>query len=93
MKTHFCNANFDSWAMVYLWFSTKKDSGAAPWLGGERTIIDRRCVSFIWDEKWLHLECHVLPSLGWEDPLEQGTATHNSILAWRILGTAEPGGL
>ena len=25
-------------------------------------------------------------SLGWEDSLEKGTATHSSILAWRILG-------
>ena len=25
-----------------------------------------------------------LQSLGWEDPLEQGTSTHSSILAWRI---------
>ena len=25
-----------------------------------------------------------IPSLGWEDPLEKGTATHSSILAWRI---------
>ena len=25
------------------------------------------------------------PSLGWEDPLEEGMATHSSILAWRIL--------
>ena len=24
-------------------------------------------------------------SLGWEDPLEKGKATHSSILAWRIL--------
>jgi len=24
------------------------------------------------------------PSLGWEDPLEKGMATHSSILAWRI---------
>ena len=31
-------------------------------------------------------------SLGWEDPLEKGTATHSSILAWRILWT-ETGGL
>ena len=23
-------------------------------------------------------------SLGWEDPLEEGIATHSSILAWRI---------
>ena len=31
--------------------------------------------------------------LGWEDPLEEGTATHSSILAWRIPWTEEPGGL
>ena len=32
-------------------------------------------------------------SLGEEDPLEEGVATHSSILAWRILWTEEPGGL
>ena len=32
-------------------------------------------------------------SLGWEDPLEEETATHSSILAWRIPSTEEPGGL
>ena len=32
-------------------------------------------------------------SLGWEDPLEKGTATHSSILAWRIPWTEEPGRL
>ena len=32
-------------------------------------------------------------SLDWEDPLEKGTATHSSILAWRISLTEEPGGL
>ena len=31
--------------------------------------------------------------LGWEDPLEEGTATHSSILAWRIPWTEEPGKL
>ena len=30
---------------------------------------------------------------GWEDPLEDGTTTHSSILAWRIPWTEEPGGL
>ena len=30
-------------------------------------------------------------SLGWEDPLEKGMATHSSILAWRIPWTEEPG--
>ena len=32
-------------------------------------------------------------SLGWEDTLEKGMATHLSILAWRIPWTEEPGGL
>ena len=32
-------------------------------------------------------------SLGWEDPLEEGMATHSSILAWRVPWTEEPGGL
>ena len=32
-------------------------------------------------------------SLVWEDPPEKGMATHSSILAWRIPGTEEPGGL
>ena len=31
--------------------------------------------------------------LGWEDLLEEGMATHSSILAWRIPGTEEPSGL
>ena len=30
--------------------------------------------------------------LGWEDPLEEGMATHSSILGWRIPRTEEPGG-
>ena len=32
-------------------------------------------------------------SVGQEDPLEKGMATHSSILAWRIPRTEEPGGL
>ena len=32
-------------------------------------------------------------SLGQEDPLEKGMATHSSILAWRIPRTEEPGRL
>ena len=32
-------------------------------------------------------------SLGQEDPLEKGMATHSSILIWRIQRTEEPGGL
>ena len=32
-------------------------------------------------------------SLSQEDPLEEGMATHSSILAWRVPGTEEPAGL
>ena len=39
----------------------------------------------IW-ETWIR-------SLGWEDPLEKGIATHSSILAWEIPWTEEAGGL
>ena len=35
---------------------------------------------------WVH-------PLGWEDPPKKGTATHSSILSWRIPWTEEPGGL
>ena len=38
------------------------------------------------------LKARVL-SLGQEDPLEKGMATHSSILAWRVPWTEEPGGL
>ena len=32
-------------------------------------------------------------SLGWEDLLEEGMATHSNILTWRIPWAEEPGGL
>ena len=31
-------------------------------------------------------------SLVWEDPLQEETPTHSSIIAWRISWTEEPGG-
>ena len=34
-----------------------------------------------------------IQSLVWEDPLEKKIETYSSILAWRIPGTKEPGGL
>ena len=34
-----------------------------------------------------------IQSLSWEDPLEEGMATHSSILAWRIPWSEEPGTL
>ena len=40
----------------------------------------------VMQETWVH-------SLGWEDPVEDGTATHSSILARRIPWTEDPGRL
>ena len=37
----------------------------------------------VMQETWVRL-------LGWEEPLEESTATHSSILAWRIPWTEEP---
>jgi len=40
-----------------------------------------------WWLRWqrIHLQCRRwIQSLGWEDPLKEGMATHFSILAWRI---------
>ena len=34
-----------------------------------------------------------VPSLGWEDPLDEAMASHSSILAWRTPWMEEPGGL
>ena len=34
-----------------------------------------------------------VPSLGWEDPLEEEMVIHSSTLAWKIPWTEEPGGL
>ena len=35
----------------------------------------------------------LVPSLGWEDPLEEETATCSRILAWKIPWTEKPRGL
>ena len=55
-----------------------------------------RCISRCWGEKVKLIQEMQEPqvwSLGWKDPLEKGTATRLSILAWRIPQTEEPGGL
>ena len=40
--------------------------------------------------KWRQM---CVSSLGQEDPLKKGMTTHSSVLAWRIPGMREPGGL
>ena len=46
-----------------------------------------------WKRICLPMQETQVPSLGWEDPLEEEMATHSSILAWIILWTEEPGGI
>ena len=41
----------------------------------------------------LAMQANWVPSLGQEDPLEEGRAMHSSILAWKVPWTEEPGGL
>ena len=77
---------------------------SAPWYNYNSVLYLRICLPSVSPAKWVSLvaqtvkyppemqETHV-QSLGWEDPLEKGMATHSSILAWRIPWTEEPGGL
>ena len=51
------------------------------WLSGKKYLLMQEA-----QEVWVQ-------SLGWEDPLEKGMATHSSILAWEILWSEEPGRL
>ena len=46
--------------------------------------VTRKLIETRWDHDW---------SLDWEDPLEEGMATHSSVLAWRIPWTEEAGRL
>ena len=57
---------------------TNLSSGLSQWLSGKKSLPLQ--------ETWVQ-------SLGGEDLLEKGMATHSSILAWRIPWTEEPGRL
>ena len=70
------------------------ESGTAPWEG----------ISYPLQYSWASLMAQMvknppsmwetwLRSLGWEDPMEEGMATHSSILAWRVPWTEEAGKL
>ena len=63
---------------VYVWWCW----GLPWWLSGKKNLPPMQ-----------ELREMCVQSLGWEDPLEEGIATHSSILAWRIPWTEEPGGL
>ena len=51
--------------------------------GGQPSLVTQTVKNLpVMQEIWVR-------SLGWEDPLEKGMATHSSILAWRIPWTEE----
>ena len=60
----------------------KIKSGLPSWCSGERINLPM-----------LEVQETQVPSLGWEDPLEEEMATHSSILAWEILRIEDAGGL
>ena len=52
-------------------------------------MVPQRWASLIaqWVKNLLPMRETWVPSLGWEDPLEKGKATHSNILAWKIPWT------
>ena len=60
-------------------------------VGGDLHLILSSATIFCKESACTAGDVGLLP--GWEDPLEEGMATHTSILAWRIPWTEEPGGL
>ena len=59
-----------------------------------RTIVSYQLIiSGFADKESACNEGHLGYIPGWEDLLEEGVATHSSILAWRIPWTEKPGGL
>ena len=74
-------------ALMLVWEIPKKRNlvGSSPWDNKRvgHTIVAQlvRNPPAMW-ETWVR-------SLGWEDPLEKGMATHPSIQAWRIPSTVQ----
>ena len=59
-----------------------------------QTVFNQGCGAFLVAQMVKNLPAMWetwVQSLGWEDPLEKGMATHSSTLAWRIPWTEKPG--
>ena len=67
---------FDSWVGKIPW---RRDRLPTPVFLGFLMVQLVKDLPAMWETR--------VPSLGWEDPLEKGKATHSSILAWRIPWT------
>ena len=68
-------------------FLTKEENFGMFFLGEKASLVAQLVTNLPAMQKtWVQ-------SLGWEDPLEKGKATHSSILAWRIPSTVQSMGL
>ena len=78
-------AEVDTFLELSCFFDDPVDVGSL--VSGWASLVAQRIkhLPAMW-ETWVR-------SLGWEDSLEKEMATHSSVLAWRIPGTGEPGGL
>ena len=72
---------FDSWARKFPW---KRDRLPTPVFLGFPGGSDRKNSPAMWET--------LVQPLVWEDPLEEGRATHSSVLAWRIPWKRSLGG-
>ena len=75
-----------------------RDAGLIPGLGRSPGEGNGNPLRYSWASLVVQMNLTAIqeiwvPSLGQEDPLEEGMATHPSILAWRSPWTEEPGGL
>ena len=75
-----------------------RDAGLIPGLGRSPREGNGNLLQYSWASLVIQMNLTAMqeiwvPSLGQEDPLEEGMATHPSILAWRSPWTEEPGGL
>ena len=70
-----------------------KDEALYTFLDRSLTLLDNLADGYYYLKNVPAVQMKRVGSLGWEDPLEMGMATHSRFLAWRIPRTGEPGGL
>ena len=70
-------------------------TGVEPGTRGGRKVTEQDAsLGPQWNLSGIHLQAGDCGSiLDWEDPLEEGMATHSRILVWRIPMREEPGGI